>query len=188
MTVGRRDYALPFACTSYAPASPGIFERLPATSDGVGDGMDLGTPSTASTARSCGVRQCLYPLERVFMCGVYEFSGSLVLRFAVARFTFSAARRPLRSDGLRQHAGGRDARHEKVAMSEVKSPKSARWPKAATASHRHRHPVHPNPRALRPQHITSKCQDPGIKAVYRAARSARTLRAAGFTPASEADF
>lgn len=95
MTEGDADYALSFACPSYAPGVTQIFEA-PAGNFRwmVGEGMDLGNPKYGIHGASLLVFDNVFiPWERVFMCGEYEFSGSLVLRFADQhRFTFSACK------------------------------------------------------------------------------------------------
>lgn len=95
MTEGDADYAVSFAIPNGTEGVTQIFEAPAGNFRWLnGSGADLGNPKYGIHGASLVVFNDVFvPWERVFMCGEYEFSGSLVLRFAdMHRFTFAACK------------------------------------------------------------------------------------------------
>ena len=95
MTEGDADFALSFAIPNGTPGVTQIFEAPAGNFRWLNGGeMDLGNPKYGIHGASLVVFDNVFvPWDRVFLCGEYEFSGKLVLRFAdMHRFTFSACK------------------------------------------------------------------------------------------------
>ncbi len=91
MLEGDADYALSFAIPNGSPGVTQIFECPAGNFRWMnGSDMDLGNPKYGIHGASLVVFDRVFvPWDRVFLCGEYEFSGTLVLRFADQhRFTF----------------------------------------------------------------------------------------------------
>lgn len=90
-----KDYAISFAIPNGTPGVTQVFEAAACDFRWLnGEDMDLGNPQYGIHGASLVVFDDVFvPWERVFMCGEWDFSGTLVLRFAdMHRFTFVACK------------------------------------------------------------------------------------------------
>jgi len=95
MTEGDADFALSFAIPNGTLGVTQIFEAPAGNFRWLkGSGSDLGNPKYGIHGASLVVFDNVFvPWNRVFMCGEYDHSSALVLRFAdMHRFTFSACK------------------------------------------------------------------------------------------------
>lgn len=89
------DYAISFAIPNGTPGVTQVFEAPAGNFRWLnGEGMDLGNPKYGIHGASLVIFNDVFvPWDRVFLCGEWDFSGMLVLRFAdMHRFTFVACK------------------------------------------------------------------------------------------------